>query len=110
MDQEDASASWKKISRALFTTPKPERSEAFVRRVLARVEELEAPQGTIWSLRWLAPAAAFAAAAVLLALSGLSPEPVSAEALLLQDSYAETPSSALEEGSEDIFLDAEEAR
>ena len=77
---------WKRIAAGL-AGPSVAPSEAFVARVLARIEAEEAPaSGGRWP--WLVPALAFAAAALILALPGPSrsaaeqPEAVELEAEL----------------------------
>lgn len=94
MEQDEISERWKRIAKALFAAPAPKPSEAFVRRVMARVATLEAPRQPLWSLRWLAPTVAFAAASILLAFAG--PRPEAAADLLLEDDGA------------DGYIDAEE--
>lgn len=77
---------WKRVA-VLLAGPRAAPSEAFVARVLARIEaEEESASEGRWP--WLAPALAFAAAALILALPGPSrgaaepPEAIELEAEL----------------------------
>ena len=78
---------WAKTAKAFFKkAPEPASSEFFVRQVMNRVHELEAPKpARDWglSLRWLVPAAGLAL--MFLAVMPITPQVVPMDAMLFQD-------------------------
>lgn len=106
---------WEKIAKTFFRPPMPQTSEAFVQRVMERVETLTEPERVRrrvrWSARWirwqitsrvrwrpiavwwLVPALGLAAAALLLFISLQGQETlISTEDLLLADGHERSPS------------------
>ena len=83
--------SWESLAGALFRSPPPRESEAFVRRVMANLPEAEAPLA-FYAWRWLTPACALAAAAFVLILSWPNGNPIAAETLLLAEEQEEASS------------------
>ncbi len=77
---------WKSFAGALLHPPPPSASEAFVRRVMAKIPDTEgeAPPGFL-AWRWLTPVCALAAAAFVLILAWPSGNGVAAETLLLAE-------------------------
>lgn len=81
---------WKSLAGALFHAPPPGESEAFVRRVMAELPDLEgdaSPGLLAW--RWLMPACALAAAVFVAILSWPNGNPIAAETLLLAEEREE---------------------
>lgn len=81
---------WKSLAGALFHAPPPGESEAFVRRVMAEIPDVEgdaSPGLLAW--RWLMPACALAAAAFVVILSWPNGNGVAAETLLLAEEREE---------------------
>ena len=82
-DCRQASVRWQRTARALFRAPDIHASDAFVRRVMGRIDALEEPRRAapwIATLRWLAPAVSLAG---LLLVIGPMERAVSVETLLL---------------------------
>ena len=82
---------WPRIARALFRSPDVQVSEAFVHRLMARIEALERPRcAAPWSaaIRWLVPAAGLAG---LLLVVGPVERAISVEALLLAEEQENAP-------------------
>ncbi len=86
-----AYAQWQRTAKTFFRVPEVEESEAFVHRVMERLEALNEPKPSrawvTWSFpsRWFVPAMAVALLFIL-ALGGVvapNPSPVSLETLLL---------------------------
>ena len=83
---------WQRTARALFRVPDVHASEAFVHRLMARLDAWQRPQRAVprlAAIRWLAPAVALAG--LLLLMIGWPPESVSVETLLLADGQARGP-------------------
>ena len=76
---------WSKTAKMLFPEPEPLESEFFVRRVMERVNALDAlrPVSRKHYLRWLVPALGLAT--LFLVLRQPVQEPLSVEMLLLSD-------------------------
>ncbi len=75
---------WRRITAAILRPPEIAPDEAFVRRVMTHIPEPE-PSPTPWFPPWLTPALGLAAAGLVIILAWSGPEPVSAEAVLLED-------------------------
>lgn len=98
MPLEPGSEDWQRIAKAFFKAPSPAADEAFVARVMGRIE---AEEGRTEPLGWLKPALslAFAAATAVMAFSWtMNPEAQASGELLSMASagllYAQTPVSA----------------
>ena len=87
---------WEKTAKLFFKGIKSEASEAFVFRVMERVEALESPRKSrpwVITLRWLAPAVGVLG--ILSLVMGQVEQTVSVENLLLNNVDASSPSALL---------------
>lgn len=110
-DCRTASRRWATLAGALLRTPPPTPSDAFVRRVMARVEVERRERLSVWAVwegawRWLVPALGVGVAALALVVTTpRSDASVSTDALLLAGS---TGSGAFEAMMQQDNPDTEE--
>ena len=101
-------ARWQRITRALFPTPDIKTSEDFVDRVLDRVAAAQPLRAAWWpTVPWLVPA--FGLALVVFVFLGSMRQPISIEALLLEEGRERGATHlmlASEAPSVDVMLDA----
>lgn len=77
---------WRRLALVFLKPPQLPPSEAFVRRVMARIGSLERPAvARPWVLPWLVPALGAGLASLFLSVSIAPREPISTESLLLAD-------------------------